>query len=180
MSTEISRLAVGTRVARAAAPHIRGTVAGYRGSSLAVSTDDGGSHTGPAHHRTWRELTEREALEEATAAHEAAKARLLGDATTVAAQQAEPFPPVASHNGQPSTDLLRAAAQGMAAHLHRQGNVTTTVMCSSGCDALSVTPYLFDDTGRMDEAALWVLVGILEHVIERGPRHNLTSWVVGS
>lgn len=167
MSSEITRLAEGTRVARTAAPHIRGTVAGYHRQSMVVRVDDGGTHSGPAHHRTWREMTERELLEEATAAHEAAAARLN--------RQQPDFPPVASHNGEPSTDLLRAAAQGMAARMQRQGSYTT-VMCTAGCEALTVTPYLFDEQGRMDEQALWQLVGILEHVIERGPRHNLTTW----
>jgi hypothetical protein len=87
------------------------------------------------------------------------------------------FPAAASHNGQASTDLMRAAAQGIAARLHRVGGYTT-VTCSSGCLALSVTPYLFDENGRMDEGALWELVAILEHVIDRGPRHNLSSWDV--
>lgn len=112
----------------------------------------------------------------------AALARILGDSTTVAAQQLaaeQAFPPVASHNGEPSTDLLRAAAQGIAARLHREERYTH-VACTSGCLALTVTPYLFDEQGRMDETALWGLVRILEHTIERGPRHNLTSWVVGA
>lgn len=95
MSTEITRLAAGTRVARTAAPHIRGTVRGYVGRQLSVNVDDGGSHTGPAHHHTWRELTPVEAAAEAVQAaqyladeQQAAKARLLGDAHTVATQQA--------------------------------------------------------------------------------------------
>ena len=172
MSTEITRLAEGTRVIRGNGT-TRGTVAGYHRSSLVVTVDGGGTDSSPAAHRAWRELTAEEQAEE----QQLAKERLLGDAATVAAQQG--FPPVASHNGEASTDLLRAAAQGMAAQLYRRKGYTQ-VACTSGCHSLTVTPYLFDERGRMDERALWALVEILEHVIERGPRHNLTTWVVGA
>ena len=63
MSTEITRLAEGTRVIRGNGT-TRGTVAGYHRSSLVVTVDGGGTDSSPAAHRAWRELTAEEQAEE--------------------------------------------------------------------------------------------------------------------
>jgi hypothetical protein len=79
----------------------------------------------------------------------------------------------------PDTDLLRGAALGMAqgiANTHPGRDVT--VGCTCGQQSQTVTEYCFDERGRLDERVLWALVEVLEHVIDRGPRHTLTTLVV--
>lgn len=58
MTTGITRLAAGTRVRDGHGAW--GTVLGYRKDSLSVAIDGGGTHSGPAHHRTWEPLTATE------------------------------------------------------------------------------------------------------------------------
>jgi hypothetical protein len=77
---------------------------------------------------------------------------------------------------EPGTDLIRAAAQGIGARYYTQG-LEGTVGCACGAVSQSLTEYIFDERGRMDERVLWALVEVLEHVIDRGPSHTLAVLV---
>lgn len=198
MTAEI-RFETGTRVVNRHG--VRGTVNGYWKGNLSVAIDGGGSDSGPAHHNAWRALTAEELAAETlapsapgsselrsfavcrscgftnsqhspscatlrTPAQHDALARVLGDATTVAAQT----------DATTDTDSLRAGAQGMAEAIRQRGGYTT-LGCSCGAVSQSLTPYVFDERGRCDEAVLWGLVRIMEHTAQRDASHAITTLV---
>lgn len=155
MSTEITRMAEGTRVVRRGGT-VRGTVAGYYRDRLTVTVDGGGSDTAPAHFGSWRELTADELAQEALAELTEQERRQLPCTCGQGYTYADHCPDCAAN--------LRLMAAGKPhGYQPQRGGAPTDAERRA-----AITREQLRQPHGATEAAAWLY--------DRGPRYDFASW----